>query len=97
MTYLSVPICSSLRSNPLFLMFCLQWILPLLFLPKPSNPATCVHHTIYVLLFLICFFLERRPCGVCALLLFVFILLPCSSSLDTLCLFTMCVSKQSLD
>ncbi|KAA3679308.1 uncharacterized protein DEA37_0002703 [Paragonimus westermani] len=72
-------------------MFCLQWILPLLFLPKPSNPATSTHHTIYILLFFICFFLERRPCGVCVVILFAFLLLPCSSSLDSLCLFSVCL------
>nr|VZI18874.1 unnamed protein product [Spirometra erinaceieuropaei] len=44
-------------------MYCLQLILPLLILPKPSNPAAHLHHAIYILLFLITFFLERKPCG----------------------------------
>ncbi|TPP67611.1 Bladder cancer-associated protein [Fasciola gigantica] len=76
-------------------MFCLQWVLPLLFLPKPVNPAGHLHHMIYVLLFLTCFFLERKPCGVCAVILFAFLILPCSSSLDKLCLFTNCVMSDS--
>ncbi|TGZ66246.1 hypothetical protein CRM22_005429 [Opisthorchis felineus] len=77
-------------------MFCLQWILPLFFLPKPSNPAATVHHAIYILLFLICFFIERRPCGVCAVILFILLLLPCSSSLDNLCLFAACIGNPPL-
>ncbi|VDP99804.1 unnamed protein product [Trichobilharzia regenti] len=71
-------------------MICLQFIIPLLFMPKPSNPAADIHHTIYILLFLICFFLERKPCAICAIILFIFIILPCYNSLDNLCIFTTC-------
>ncbi|VDM02056.1 unnamed protein product [Schistocephalus solidus] len=72
------------------LMYCLRLILPLLILPKPSNPAAHLHHTIYILLFLISFFLERKPCGVCTVILLLFIFLPCFTFVDSLCLFSSC-------
>uniref|UniRef100_A0A146MGI0 Bladder cancer-associated protein n=1 Tax=Schistosoma mansoni TaxID=6183 RepID=A0A146MGI0_SCHMA len=87
-----VPLCLRQR----LLMFCLQLIIPLLFLPKPSNPAADIYHAIYILLFLVCFFLERKPCGICAIILFIFIILPCYSSLDNLCIFTTCSKGRTL-
>ncbi|BHF69097.1 hypothetical protein SprV_0301213800 [Sparganum proliferum] len=73
-----------------FPMYCLQLILPLLILPKPSNPAAHLHHAIYILLFLITFFLERKPCGVCTFILLLFVFLPCFTLVDNLCLFSSC-------
>ncbi|CAH8660839.1 unnamed protein product [Schistosoma bovis] len=86
----------TLCSNERPLMFCLQLIIPLLFLPKPSNPAADIYHAIYILLFLVCFFLERKPCGICAIILFIFIILPCYSSLDNLCIFSTCSKDRTL-
>ncbi|VDL11677.1 unnamed protein product [Hymenolepis diminuta] len=75
-------------------MYCLQLILPLLFTPKPSNPASHVHHTVYVILTLLIFLLERKPCSVCTTIFLAFVFLPCISSVPDQCMFPICFSPQ---
>ncbi|VDD81401.1 unnamed protein product [Mesocestoides corti] len=48
-------------------MYCLQFILPIFFLPSPSNPAAHAHHTVYLFLVFLIFLMERKPCGICTL------------------------------
>uniref|UniRef100_A0A5K3EX26 Bladder cancer-associated protein n=1 Tax=Mesocestoides corti TaxID=53468 RepID=A0A5K3EX26_MESCO len=66
-------------------MYCLQFILPIFFLPSPSNPAAHAHHTVYLFLVFLIFLMERKPCGICTLVLlalvfFCFTLVHCPSS-----------------
>lgn len=52
-------------------MYCLQWLIPVLLIPKPMNPALLYNHVVFMMLYLFGFFIERKPCTICSL---VFIL-----------------------
>ncbi|XP_078038358.1 BLCAP apoptosis inducing factor bc10 [Augochlora pura] len=58
-------------------MYCLQWLIPLLLIPKPVNPTLLQTHAMFVMLYLIGFFLERKPCTICSLAFFAAVLLIC--------------------
>lgn len=60
-------------------MYCLQYILPLMFLPKPTNPSSMQTHTAFVLLYLINYILERKPCSICLIVFLTAVGLTCSS------------------
>ena len=60
-------------------MYCLQWLLPVLLLPKPLQPALLHTHAVFVALYLVGFFLEKRPCIVCTLVFAASMLVLCSS------------------
>ncbi|KAL1518376.1 hypothetical protein ABEB36_002008 [Hypothenemus hampei] len=67
-------------------MYCLQWLIPVLLMPKPSNPALIQTHVMFMVLYLIGFFLERKPCTVCTLVFLVTVFLVCYSGSGN-CLF----------
>lgn len=48
-------------------MYCLQWLIPVLLIPKPVNPAFLYNHVMLLVLYLTGFFLERKPCTICSL------------------------------
>lgn len=48
-------------------MYCLSWLIPVLLIPKPVNPALLNNHVVFLILYWIGFFLERKPCTVCSL------------------------------
>ncbi|KAL2715709.1 bladder cancer-associated protein [Vespula squamosa] len=62
-------------------MYCLQWLLPVLLIPKPVNPALLQTHVMFMALYLIGFFLERKPCNTCGLVFLVAIFLICYSGI----------------
>uniref|UniRef100_UPI00358EF2D8 apoptosis inducing factor BLCAP n=1 Tax=Myxine glutinosa TaxID=7769 RepID=UPI00358EF2D8 len=71
-------------------MYCLQWLLPVLLIPRPANPALWFSHTVFMGFYLLSFFLERRPCTICAVVFLAALSLLCYSSwgncfLDLLC------------
>ena len=47
-------------------MYCLQWLIPVLLIPKPVNPALLYNHAVLMVLYLTGFFLERKPCTICS-------------------------------
>lgn len=53
-------------------MYCLQWMLPILFVPKSPCQMVVQDQMLVILLYLLAFFIERRPCVLC---IFVFITL----------------------
>ncbi len=61
-------------------MYCLQWLIPVLLIPKPVNPALLYNHAVLMVLYLTGFFLERKPCTVCSVVFLVAFGLVCSSS-----------------
>ncbi|XP_050311912.1 bladder cancer-associated protein [Anthonomus grandis grandis] len=67
-------------------MYCLQWLIPVLLIPKPSNPVLVQTHVMFIVLYLIGFFLERKPCTVCTLMFLATVFLVCYSGLGN-CLF----------
>ncbi|XP_077290416.1 BLCAP apoptosis inducing factor bc10 [Arctopsyche grandis] len=67
-------------------MYCLQWLLPVLLIPKPVNAALMPTHAMFVALYLLGFFLERKPCAICSVLFLAAVLLICHSGLGC-CLF----------
>lgn len=62
-------------------MYCLQWLLPVLLIPKPVNPALLQTHVMFMALYLIGFFLERKPCNTCVLVFLVAIFMICYSGI----------------
>ena len=48
-------------------MYCLQWLIPVLLIPKPLNPALLYDHVMFMSFYLASFFLERKPCTICSL------------------------------
>ncbi|CAO1304001.1 unnamed protein product [Diamesa hyperborea] len=67
-------------------MYCLQCLLPVLLLPKPSNKENLQTHVLFIVLFLISFFLERKPCTICSLVFLTAVFLLCYSGIGN-CLF----------
>jgi len=62
-------------------MYCLQWLLPVLLIPKPINPMLLYNHAVFMVLYLAGFFLERQPCTICSLAFFVAVFLICYSGM----------------
>lgn len=60
-------------------MYCLQWLIPVLLLPKPVSPVLLYNHVMLMVLYLVGFFLERKPCTVCSLVFLGALALICSS------------------
>lgn len=67
-------------------MYCLQWLIPVLLIPKPLNPALVQTHVMFMVLYLIGFFLERKPCTLCSLVFLAAVFLICYSGVGN-CLF----------
>ncbi|XP_014218809.1 bladder cancer-associated protein [Nasonia vitripennis] len=67
-------------------MYCVQWLIPVLLIPKPVNPALLQTHVMFMVLYLIGFFLERKPCTVCSLVFLATVFLICYSGIGN-CLF----------
>lgn len=62
-------------------MYCLQWMLPLLIMPKPVNPAMALHHSMFMTLYLLDFFISRKPCTICSAVFIIALTLLCYSGL----------------
>ncbi|EDO44141.1 predicted protein [Nematostella vectensis] len=67
-------------------MYCLQWLLPLLLIPRPMNPFLLNNHSMFMTLYLASFFLERRPCTICTVVFVAAVFLICYSGLGN-CIF----------
>uniref|UniRef100_A0A914BZX3 Bladder cancer-associated protein n=1 Tax=Acrobeloides nanus TaxID=290746 RepID=A0A914BZX3_9BILA len=64
-------------------MYCLQWLLPFLIIPKHIlHPTFLVDQALFFWFYLIGFFLERRPCFSCTLLFLVAVGFICYSDGD---------------
>ncbi|XP_049625056.1 bladder cancer-associated protein-like [Suncus etruscus] len=64
------------RPYPADITYCLQWLLPVLFIPKSLHLALWFSHSMFMGFYLLSFLLERKPCTICAL---VFLFLICYS------------------
>lgn len=73
------------------IMYCLQWMLPILVLPKPLNPALCFHHSMFMVLYLLDFFLSRKPCTICSAVFIIALTLLCYSGMPGCIFSTLCV------
>lgn len=67
-------------------------MLPLLILPKPTNPASMQIHTAFVLLYLINYILERKPCSICVIVFLTAVGLTCYSGSGG-CLWSDCTDQ----
>lgn len=67
-------------------MYCLQWLIPVLLLPKPLNPPMLQTHAVFMMLYLAGFFLERKPCTICSIVFLVAAIMLCYSGLGS-CIF----------
>ncbi|XP_075255156.1 apoptosis inducing factor BLCAP-like [Convolutriloba macropyga] len=75
-------------------MYCLQWLLPVLLVPKPLLPALHFNHALFMALYLIAFFLERKPCTICAAVFIVMLILMCQNCSYN-CAFVTCTSPEA--
>ncbi len=64
-------------------MYCLQWLIPVLLIPKPLNPALLSNHVMLMGLYLTGFFLERKPCTICTVVFLLALALLCASNNDS--------------
>ncbi|OTF82223.1 hypothetical protein BLA29_009287 [Euroglyphus maynei] len=56
-------------------MYCLQWLIPVLLIPKPTNSFHLQNHIICLL--------ERKTCMICLLLFAIMAFILCSPSIET--------------
>ncbi|ELU12011.1 hypothetical protein CAPTEDRAFT_92652 [Capitella teleta] len=70
-------------------MYCLQWLIPVLLIPKPVNPALLYNHAMFMMLYLTGFFLERKPCTVCSIVFLTAVFMICYNCRGN-CLFWAC-------
>ncbi|XP_020287330.1 bladder cancer-associated protein [Pseudomyrmex gracilis] len=71
-------------------MYCLQWLIPVLLIPKPVNPALLQTHAMFMGLYLIGFFLERKPCTICSFVFVTACFLICYSGIGNCLLWSNC-------
>ena len=71
------------------IMYCLQWLIPVLLIPKPLSPALLLNHAMFMVLYLTGFFLERKPCSICSIVFLVALFLICYNCVGN-CLFWRC-------
>ncbi|XP_043209172.1 bladder cancer-associated protein-like isoform X2 [Amphibalanus amphitrite] len=83
---MATPLTARMLNLKLATMYCLQWLIPVLLIPKPLNPAMLHNHIMFVILYLVGFFLEKKPCTICSLVFFAAVLLICYSGIGN-CLF----------
>ncbi|XKL63297.1 hypothetical protein PGB90_005661 [Kerria lacca] len=67
-------------------MYCLQFLIPVLLLPKPLNPPMLQTHAVIMVLYLAGFFLERKPCTICSIVFLAAAILLCYSGIGN-CIF----------
>ena len=56
-------------------------MVPVLMLPKPINPTLLQNQVMMVILYLVGYYLEHKPCTICTLLFLTAVLLICFSGL----------------
>uniref|UniRef100_A0A1E1X1U3 Putative conserved plasma membrane protein n=1 Tax=Amblyomma aureolatum TaxID=187763 RepID=A0A1E1X1U3_9ACAR len=76
-------------------MYCLQWLIPVLLIPKPMNLALVQNHVMFMVLSLTGFFLERKPCTICSLVFIAAVFLICYSGMGN-CIFSLFVNCNSV-
>ncbi|UXI17211.1 hypothetical protein NH340_JMT03154 [Sarcoptes scabiei] len=64
-------------------MYCLQWLIPVLLIPKPTNSFHLQNHIMFVILYMISCFLERKTCVICLLLFAIMVFILCFPSIET--------------
>uniref|UniRef100_A0A915BG24 Bladder cancer-associated protein n=1 Tax=Parascaris univalens TaxID=6257 RepID=A0A915BG24_PARUN len=68
-------------------MYCLQWLIPVLLIPKHwLHPTFLIDQAIFMWFYVIGFFMERRPCYICSVIFFTAVALLCCSDRDA-CIF----------
>lgn len=77
-------------------MYCLQWLIPVLLIPKPTNATLLQNHVMFVVLYLVGYVLERKPCTICSLVFATAVFLLCFSGFGN-CIFSMIVSNCGSD
>ena len=60
-------------------MYCLQWMLPILLVPKSACAMVMQDQMLVILLYMLAFFIERRPCVLCVLVFVVAVVVLCAS------------------
>lgn len=64
-----------------FTMYCLQWMLPILLVPKSACAMVVQDQMIVIFLYMLAFFIERRPCVLCVLVFIVAVVVLCASGI----------------
>ncbi|TKR93884.1 hypothetical protein L596_008258 [Steinernema carpocapsae] len=65
-------------------MYCLQWLIPVLLIPKHFiHPAFLLDQALLMWMYVVGFFIERRPCYVCSLLFIIAVFVMCCNDSDS--------------
>lgn len=76
-------------------MYCLQWLLPVLMIPRAwVHPSFLYQQSALLLLYLLGFFLERKPCYICTLIFLGVLCLLCLTDVDACLLLPFCRTSE---
>merc|ERR1712025_571653 len=68
-------------------MYCIQFLLPVLLLPRPAHPYLLFEHSMFLIFYIFSAFLETRPCLICTLIFLGFLTILCLNCHDGCTLF----------
>ncbi|KAI1721685.1 bladder cancer-related protein BC10 domain-containing protein [Ditylenchus destructor] len=72
-------------------MYCLQWLIPVLLIPKHLvHPTFLIDQALFLWFYIIGFVLERRPCYICMLIFSAAVFFICYSDEDKCVLWPIC-------
>ncbi|KAI6241243.1 hypothetical protein M3Y99_00348400 [Aphelenchoides fujianensis] len=72
-------------------MYCLQYMLPVILIPKPLiHPTFLVDHVLFLWFYVIGFLVERKPCHVCIFMFFLAAFFLCYSDSESCTLWPLC-------
>ncbi|KHJ46241.1 hypothetical protein D918_03289 [Trichuris suis] len=72
-------------------MYCLQWLIPVLLMPKPMvHPSMMFSHALLMFFYLLSFFFERRPCVICSFVFLLALFMLCYNDQDSCLLWPTC-------
>ncbi|KAG0723987.1 Bladder cancer-associated protein [Chionoecetes opilio] len=77
-------------------MYCLQWLIPVLLIPKPVPAGLLHNHVVFMVLYLTGFFLERKPCTICSLVFLAAVTVLCYSGIGNCLLWPTSSAKVTL-
>nr|CAD2170350.1 unnamed protein product [Meloidogyne enterolobii] len=72
-------------------MYCLQWLMPILLIPKQLvHPAFLIDQALFLWFYIAGFVLERRPCYICLAIFILTVLVLCYSDEERCVLWPIC-------
>ncbi|PAV81303.1 hypothetical protein WR25_09309 [Diploscapter pachys] len=75
-------------------MYCLQWMIPVLLIPKHwLHPIFLIEQTLFIWIYIIDFFIERKPCHICSAIFIIALARICYSDTDACIFWPTCTTR----